>query len=217
MFLVRLSACRRESRPEHVRSIGDGLQSVADASLVDPTRLLADVVGDAAAGVSALVDVRVVHAVGHRPGRAHHAPHRGRHARRCRGGCAGVVPLRVPVLLPVHVGHRPARARHRPADRGAAAARGRAHRGRGGRHPVPPLGQEGAPRVLDPRRRRPRPGQTRPRQPVGDHRDRRAVAVLQPSGVPADPVSALGRQGHRLPGGAGRPDALPTDENLPAQ
>ena len=49
----------RESLPEHVRSIGDGLQSVADASLVDPTRLLADVVGDAAAGVSALVHVRL--------------------------------------------------------------------------------------------------------------------------------------------------------------
>ena len=88
---------------------------------------------------------------------------------------------------------------------------------RGRRHLVPPLGQEGASRVLDPRRRRPRPGQARPRQPVGDRRDRGAAAVLQSSGVPADAVSALGRQGHRLPGGAGRPDAVHTDESLPAQ
>ena len=93
--------------------------------------------------------------------------------------------------------------------------RGRADRGGGRRHAVPPLGAEGVRRVLDPRRVRAGPEQARPRQPVGDRRDRRHGAVLQPPGVPAGAVAVVARQGHRLPGAAGRRADFDSGASLP--
>ncbi len=66
LILVRLSACRREFSPEHVRNIGDGRTILADASGPDATGQPARTAAAAAPGVSAVFDVRVVRAAGHR-------------------------------------------------------------------------------------------------------------------------------------------------------
>jgi hypothetical protein len=48
------------------------------------------------------------------------------------------------------------------------------------------------------------PERARPRQSVDYRGDRGAAAVLLAPGVPAGAVAVVGRQGHRLPGAAGR-------------
>ena len=51
---------------------------------------------------------------------------------------------------------------------------------------------------------RDRTARARAWQPVDHRRDRRhALVLLQPPGVPADPVAVVARQGHRLPGTTG--------------
>ena len=95
-------------------------------------------------------------------------------------GRGGVVSRGVPVLLPPRAGTSTGSGwslARLIVDRLLAA--GAPIDGGGRRHAVPPLGAEGASRVLDPRRLRAGPQRARPRQPVGDRRDRRPAAVLQ--------------------------------------
>ena len=166
--------------------------SSADASVPDPTRVVACSAGCVPARVSPVAHVRVVRPAGHRANHTDHASHRGRHARRGWDGRGGVVPRGMPVLLPPRLGHRPNRADAGPADRVPVARRRRGDRGGGRRHAVSPVGAEGVRRVLDPRRLRAGPQRARPRQPVDHHRDRRHGTVLLTPGVSAGAVAGCG-------------------------
>src|SRR4029450_3577791 len=70
------------------------------------------------------------------------------------------------------------------------------------RQPVSPPRRARPRRVLDPRRLPARAGD-RPREPLGDRRDRGHAAGQRPADLPAGAVSAVGRQGHHHPGRAG--------------
>jgi hypothetical protein len=95
---------------------------------------------------------------------------------------------RAPLLLSRGVGLGPGRPGPGPRGRGPPGARRRRGHRRGGRHPVPPLRQEGPRRQVPARRLGQGTRRHRPRQLLCDRRDRGGGALPGPPGLPAGPV-----------------------------